>query len=107
MNKILNFSLLIQVKEHLDFFLNEAKISADDIPKGLNIFGANPDEMRTRLGELSIIGAPIKIHYLCGSAPAYFKYAKRFSDEQNEQDQKILLNIEKRLRSSQRKTFYD
>lgn len=87
----------------MDFLLNEAKFHATDIPKSLKIFNKSIDDLRARFVELSAIGAPIKVRALIITKTEYFKYAKLYCDDENEEHQSILLTIEKRLEESLRR----
>lgn len=101
----LNFflSLKKKIKEHLDYLLKETRFNAKDIPKCLNIFSKNLDDLKARFDELSQIGAPITIQALTKTKTEYLKYAKTFCNEENDEHKTILLAIEKRLKSSRRK----
>ena len=83
--------------------MDEAKFSPDDIPGSLYIFSRNIDDFRARLEELTTIGAPITIQALNKAKTDYLKYVKKFCIEGNQEDEKILLSVEKRLKKSRRK----
>lgn len=92
-----------KIKEHLDYLLNETRFNAEEIPKCLNIFNKNLDDLKARVDELSKIGAPVTIQALIKSKTEYLKHAKMFCDEENDENKTTLLAIEKRLKSSKRK----
>lgn len=92
-----------KIKEHLDYLLKETRFNTEDIPKCLNIFNKNLDDLKARVDELSQLGASITITALTKSKTEYLKYAKTFCDEKNDEHKIISLSIEKRLKSSRRK----
>lgn len=83
--------------------MEESRFDANDVPKCLNIFNKNLDDLKARVDELSKIGAPITIQVLIRSKADYLKYVKKFCNEDNDEQKLILLAIEKRLTNSRRK----
>lgn len=83
--------------------MNEVRFKAEEIPKSLGIYGKNLDDLKARVDELSKLDAPITIQALTKSKIEYLKYAKAFCNEENAEHEKVLLAIEKRLKSSRRK----
>lgn len=92
-----------QIKEHLDYLLNEVQFDVKEISKRLYIFEKSLHEMEARVDELSKIGAPITVDALNKHKAHYLKYVKNYCNEENEEHKIILLNIEIRLKSSRRK----
>lgn len=89
----------------MDFFLDEAQFSPDDIHGCLDIFSKNLDDLKARLNELTSIGAPITVQALIKSKTDYLKYVKKFCIDGNQKDEETLLSVELRLKKSRRKTL--
>lgn len=92
-----------QIKEHLDYFLNELGFDAKEVSKKLYIFDKSLNELKARTDELTKIGAPVTIEALNKHKSHYLKYVKSHCNEENEVHRITLLDIEIRLKSLRRK----
>lgn len=70
--------LFFQMKEHLDYFLNETQFSAQDITHFPYIFNRNIDEIKLRVVEMKRIGAPITLPMLYQGKTKYLKYIQKY-----------------------------
>lgn len=83
----------------MDFYLNEAKFTAQEITAAPYILTKNIEEIKIRHKELIEIGAPITLPVLYHTTDRYLKYVRQHCST-NEMDQNSsinLMDIENRL----------
>ncbi|XP_031619216.1 uncharacterized protein LOC116338226 [Contarinia nasturtii] len=68
-----------KIKTHLDYLLNEAKFTTEEIKNTITILSCSLDEIKSRLKEMKEIGAPIKLRVIALSKNRYLKYIQKCS----------------------------
>ncbi|XP_031640728.1 uncharacterized protein LOC116352346 [Contarinia nasturtii] len=75
--KLKQYSAL-KIKTHLDFWQNEVGLTAKEITHSLYVINKKLDEMKLRLHEMKINGAPLKLGMITGSETNYLNYIRSF-----------------------------
>lgn len=78
----------MQIKQHLDYLLNEAKITIEDITLHPSIFKSSLDELKIRVNELRSLGLLFDVAFLKLDRKGYLeriktrsKYKIKINDE--------------------------
>lgn len=74
----MRISFKFQLKEHLDYLLNETNFTADDLLYFPYIFARSVDEIKARIKEMTRIGAPITLPMIYQGKTRYLKFIRQY-----------------------------
>lgn len=96
---LFNYSVK-RVHDHLDFLLNEAKYTADEVNANIFILHKRPEDIRTRFMEMSKLNHRPKLYELQLSQMRYLKRIKTiYKKNPSEENLRLFNEIELRIKT--------